>query len=112
MIPLSTVFGTILLVLIFRIVPSGINDTDKLDLSKQQQTLEEKINVIPSIADNTTVTNSNNLVSKQENHPKKNTNVLFDLAPKPSNTTKMIDVKAWDNLMRQKLEQTSSHSFK
>ena len=47
------------------------------------------------------------LVSKQQNHPKKtNTNVLFDLAPKPSNTTKMIDVKAWDNLMKQKLEQT------
>ena len=37
-------------------------------------------------------------------HPKKtNTNVLVDLAPKPSNTTKTIDVKAWDNLMRQNL---------
>ena len=32
---------------------------------------------------------------------------LLIIAPKPSNTTKTIDVKAWDNLMQQKLEQTS-----
>ena len=41
------------------------------------------------------------LSSKIENSNKTNTNLLFDLAPKPSNTTKNIDVKAWDNLMRQ-----------
>ena len=41
------------------------------------------------------------LSSKLGNSNKTNTNVLVDLAPKPSNTTKSIDVKAWDNLMSQ-----------
>ena len=44
------------------------------------------------------------IVSNQENDSKKtNRIVLVNLAPKPSNTTKTIDVKAWDNLMRQNL---------
>src|ERR671910_1493001 len=45
---------------------------------------------------------SNTVLSSQVEGPKKtNTNVLVDIAPKPSNTTKTIDVKAWDNLMQQ-----------
>ncbi|MGI9012441.1 MAG: PQQ-dependent sugar dehydrogenase [Nitrososphaeraceae archaeon] len=98
---------------VFKIVPSGTNNIDKLDISKQQQqTQDGKSNIIPSIINNTnnntTTISSSNLVSNQENHPKKtNTNVLFDIAPKPSNTTKTIDVKAWDNLMRQTIERTS-----
>ena len=56
---------------------------------------------MPNNPDTSIVTNSNNIVSNQENHPKKtNKNVLLDLAPKPSNTTKSIDVKAWDNLVK------------
>src|SRR5918994_197465 len=48
---------------------------------------------------------SNTVLSSQVEGPKKtNTNVLVDIAPKPSNTTKTIDVKAWDNLMQQKLK--------
>ena len=47
------------------------------------------------------ITSNTVLSSKLENSSKTNTNVLFDLAPKLSNTTKSIDVKAWDNLMRQ-----------
>ena len=44
---------------------------------------------------------SNNVLSLQlEPSKKTNTNVLLDIAPKPSNATKTIDVKAWDNLMR------------
>ena len=46
---------------------------------------------------------SNTILSSEvETSKKPNTNVLVNLAPKPSNTTKTIDVKAWDNLMRQK----------
>jgi DNA-binding beta-propeller fold protein YncE len=46
---------------------------------------------------------SNNVLSSQVEPSKKtNTNVLLDIAPKPSNTTKTIDAKAWDNLMKQK----------
>jgi DNA-binding beta-propeller fold protein YncE len=46
-----------------------------------------------------TITNQ----SSQLDSPKKtNTNVLLDLAPKSSNATKTIDVKAWDQLMQQK----------
>ena len=93
---------------VFRIVLSGTNDTHKLDISKEQQTHEEKSNSISNITNTTNVTNSNNIVSNHENHAKKtNTNVLLDLAPKPSNTTKMIDVKAWDNLVRQATIQIS-----
>jgi DNA-binding beta-propeller fold protein YncE len=47
----------------------------------------------------------NSFLSSQIETPKKtNTNVLIDIAPKPSNITKTIDVKAWDNLMQQKLK--------
>ena len=84
---------------IFRIVPAG---SDKLDIPKQeqQQSLNGTSNFTASITD--TNTSNSMIVSNQENHSKKtNTNVLVDLAPKPSNTTKTIDVKAWDNLMRQ-----------
>ena len=31
----------------------------------------------------------------------------MDLAPSPSNTTKMIDLKTWDNLVRQNTIQIS-----
>ena len=46
-------------------------------------------------------TSNTDLSSKLGNSNKTNTNLLVDLAPKPSNTTKSIDVKAWDNLMSQ-----------
>src|SRR5215213_7982069 len=88
---------------VFRIVPSGL---DKLDIPKQQHMQDGKSNINQSITNTNTTTNSI-IVSNQENHYKKtNTNVLVNIAPKPSNTTKTIDVKAWDNLMRQKLDQT------
>jgi aldose sugar dehydrogenase len=103
---------------VFRIVPSGTtttttattNNDDKLDIVKKQQRQqiqEEKSKIILSITNtNTTAANTDQL-SNQEDSPKKtNTNVLLDIAPKISNTTKKIDVKAWDNLMKQKLEQT------
>ena len=103
---------------VFRIVPSGTtttttatnNNDDKLDIVKkqQQQTQEEKSKIISSITNtNNTAANTDQLLSNQEDSPPKktNTNVLLDIAPKPSNTTKKIDVKAWDNLMQQKLEQ-------
>jgi DNA-binding beta-propeller fold protein YncE len=46
---------------------------------------------------------SNTKISTKIETPKEtNTNVLLDIAPKPSNTTKKIDSKAWDNLMQQK----------
>jgi len=103
---------------VFRIVPSGTtttttatnNNDDKLDIVKkqQQQTQEEKSKIISTIPNtNTTAANTDLLLSNQKDSPPKktNTNVLLDIAPKPSNTTKKIDVKAWDNLMQQKLEQ-------
>src|SRR5215208_549617 len=114
---------------VFRIVPSGTTITatnnDKLNIVKQQ-TEEEKNYIIPSITKanitkanitkanitkanitKANITKANtDLLSTQENSPKKaNTNVLVDIAPKPSNTTKKIDVEAWDNLMKQKGEQ-------
>ena len=87
---------------VFRIVPVATNDTDKLDISKQQESQEEKNKILPNNPDASIVTSSNNVVSNQENHhPKKtNKNVLLDLAPKLSNTTKSIDVKEWDNLVK------------
>jgi aldose sugar dehydrogenase len=95
---------------VFRIVPSTGKITnaaeEKLDIVKQQ-TEEEKSNIIPTKT-NTNTTTSAIVGSNQENSPKKaNTNVLLDIAPKLSNTTKKIDTKAWDNLMKEKLEQTS-----
>jgi aldose sugar dehydrogenase len=93
---------------VFRIVPSGnttATNNDKLGIVKQQ-TEEEKNDIIPNITNTNTPKANTNLLSTQENSPKKaNTNVLLDIAPKPSNTTKKIDVKAWDNLMKQKGEQ-------
>jgi aldose sugar dehydrogenase len=91
---------------VFRIVPSyGTTTTktnNKLDIVKQQKQ-EEKNNIIPSITNTNTTTTNTDLLSNQQNSPKKtNTNVLLDIAPKPSNTTQKIDVKAWDNLMKQK----------
>jgi len=95
---------------VFRIVPSTGKITnaaeEKLDIVKQQ-TEEEKSNIIPTKT-NTNTTTSAIVGSNQENSPKKaNTNVLLDIAQKLSNTTKKIDTKAWDNLMKEKLEQTS-----
>jgi aldose sugar dehydrogenase len=90
---------------VFRIVPSDgtttTNTNNKLDIVKQQKQ-EEKSNIIPNITNtNTNTTANTDLLLNQENSPKKiNTNVLLDIAPKPSNATKTIDVKAWDNLMR------------
>jgi glucose/arabinose dehydrogenase len=105
---------------VFRIVPSETttttsttNNDDKLDIVKQQQqqqqTQEEKNNIVSTITNtNTTAANTDQLSNQEDSPPKKtNTNVLLDIAPKPSNTTKTIDVKAWDNLLQQKLEQTS-----
>jgi glucose/arabinose dehydrogenase len=91
---------------VFRIVPSGTattNSDDKLDIVKQH-TEEENSNIISTITNANTTAANTDLLSNQENSLKKtNTNVLVDIAPKPSNTTKMIDVKAWDNLIRQNL---------
>src|SRR5215204_5995613 len=94
---------------VFRIVPSGTTITatnnDKLNIVKQQ-TEEEKNYIIPSITKANITKANTDLLSTQENSPKKaNTNVLLDITPKPSNTTKKIDVEAWDNLMKQKGEQ-------
>src|SRR5215203_3756813 len=99
---------------VFRIVPSGnttATNNDKLNFVKQQ-TEEEKNDIIPSITKanitKANITKANtDLLSTQENSPPKktNTNVLLDIAPKSSNTTKTIDVEAWDNLMKQKGEQ-------
>jgi aldose sugar dehydrogenase len=88
---------------VFRIVPAGTatTNTDKLDIVKQH-TEEENSNIISTITNANTTAANTDLLSNQENSPKKtNTNVLVDIAPKPSNTTKTIDVKAWDNLIRQ-----------
>ena len=93
---------------VFRIVPSGTNYTDKLDLSKEQQTQEENGTTLSNVTNTNNVNNSKNIVLNHENHSKKiNKNVLMDLAPSPSNTTKMIDLKAWDNLVRQTTIQIS-----
>ena len=99
---------------VFRIVPSGnttATNNDKLNFVKQQ-TEEEKNDIIPSITKanitKANITKANtDLLSTQENSPPKktNTNVLLEIAPKSSNTTKTIDVEAWDNLMKQKGEQ-------
>ena len=57
---------------------------------------------MPNNHDTSIVTSSNNVVLNQENHFKKiNKNVLLDLTPKPSNTIKSIDVKEWDNLVKE-----------
>jgi aldose sugar dehydrogenase len=101
---------------VFRIVPAvttttttgTTNNDDKLDIVKKQQRQqiqEEKSNTISTITNANTTTANTDLLSNQENSsPKKpNTNVLVDIAPKQSNTTKTIDVKAWDNLIRQNL---------
>jgi aldose sugar dehydrogenase len=88
---------------VFRIVPAGTatTNTDKLDIVKQH-TEEENSNIISTITNANTTAANTDLLSNQENSPKKtNTNVLVDIAPKPSNTTKTIDVKAWDNIIRQ-----------
>src|SRR5215207_10034622 len=97
---------------VFRIVPSATttattNTDDKLDTGqKQQHTKENNSNTIWTITNANTTAANTDLLSNQENSPKKtNTNVLVDIAPKPSNTTKTIDVKAWDNLMQQKLKE-------
>ncbi len=57
-------------------------------------------------SNNKNVIMPNSFLSSQIETPKKtNTNVLLDIAPKPSNTTKTIDVKAWDKLfVQQKLK--------
>jgi aldose sugar dehydrogenase len=97
---------------VFRIVPSGTatTNTDKLDIVKQH-TEEENSNIISTITNANTTAANTDLLSNQENSPKKtNTNVLVDIAPKPSNTTKMIDVKAWDNLIRQNLNKPQIQS--
>src|SRR5215208_1433742 len=101
---------------VFRIVPSGTtitattNTDDKLDIVKQQQqqtqTQDEKSNIISTISNTNTIAVNTDLLSNHKNSPPKktNTNVLLDIAPKSSNTTKTIDVEAWDNLMKHKLK--------
>ena len=71
-----------------------ISDRKRDDIQKFSPVIETGIQSIDS-------TSNTVLSSKIDTSNKTNTNVLLDLAPKPSNTTKMIDVKAWDNLMRQ-----------
>src|SRR5215211_645546 len=65
---------------------------------------EENSNIISTITNANTTAANTDLLSNQEDlpHKKTNANLLVDIAPKPSNTTKTIDVKAWDNLMRKK----------
>jgi aldose sugar dehydrogenase len=99
---------------VFRIVPAGTatTNTDKLDIVKQH-TEEENSNIISTITNANTTAANTDLLSNQENSPKKtNTNVLVDIAPKPSNTTKTIDVKAWDNLIRQNVNKPHIQSNK
>src|SRR5215213_5959367 len=63
----------------------------------------QKFSPISETGDQSIGSMSNNVLSSQVEPSKKtNTNVLLDIAPKPSNTTKTIDAKAWDNLMKQK----------
>ena len=71
-----------------------ISDRKRDDIQKFSPIIETGNQSLDSISNTV-------LSSKIGNSNKTNTNVLFDLAPKPSNTTKNIDVKAWDNLMRQ-----------
>ncbi|MGE5634598.1 MAG: PQQ-dependent sugar dehydrogenase [Deltaproteobacteria bacterium] len=92
---------------VFRIVPAGTNNTSiRLDSLNKDKSKDEKSNNISNITTTSNNTANSNLVFNQTNSlPKKtNTNVLLDIAPKPSNTTKTIDVKAWDNLIQQKLK--------
>jgi aldose sugar dehydrogenase len=92
---------------VFRIVPAGTNNTSiRLDSLNKDKSKDEKSNNISNITTTSNNTANSNLVLNQTNSlPKKtNTNVLLDIAPKPANTTKTIDVKAWDNLIQQKLK--------
>ena len=52
---------------------------------------------------------NNNIISKKTNTK----NVLLDIAPKLANTTKTIDVKAWDKLfVQQKVRMNKKKNMK
>ncbi|HET9807613.1 MAG TPA: PQQ-dependent sugar dehydrogenase [Nitrososphaeraceae archaeon] len=85
---------------VFRIMPKEvINNNTKSDNITIQQEYTKTNNDDNKIKYNTTaLTNFN---TKTENVPKKmDTNILSAIAPKLSNTTKIIDTKAWDNLFK------------
>ena len=86
---------------VFRIMPlEVINNTTSLDNMRQQEYIKQSNDDDDiRIKYNTT---SPNLYPKIENAPKKmDTNVLSAIAPKLSNTTKIIDTKAWNKLFGQ-----------
>jgi glucose/arabinose dehydrogenase len=82
---------------VFRIMPLEVNNNTTSDNTIKQEYME-KSNGDDIKKYNTTYTN---LDPKIENVPKKmDTNVLSAIAPKLTNTTKIIDTKAWDNLFK------------
>ena len=86
---------------VFRIMPlEVINNTTSLDNMRQQEYIKQS-----NDDDDIRIkynTASPNLDPKIENAPKKmDTNVLSAIAPKLSNTTKIIDTKAWNKLFGQ-----------
>jgi hypothetical protein len=81
---------------VFRIMPLKVNNTTSDNTIKQEYM--KKSNDDDIRKHNNTYTN---LDPKIENVPKKmDTNVLSAIAPKLTNTTKIIDTKAWDNLFK------------
>jgi aldose sugar dehydrogenase len=89
---------------VFRIVPnelsSSSSDTKHEKIILQTQEKKKSDNIL-----NETINkNSNtNLMKNPENISKKmDTNILSAIAPKLSNTTKIIDTKAWDQLFVQR----------
>ena len=90
---------------VFRIVPSEVSSSSSSSKTKHDsiilQTQEKKSD---NILNETTNKNTNpNLMKNLENTPKKmDTNVPSAIAPKLSNTTKIIDTKAWDKLFVQR----------
>ncbi len=88
---------------VFRIVPHELSSSSNTKHEKIiLQTQEKKKS--DNISNKTTNKNSNtNLIKSPENISKKmDTNILSAIAPKLSNTTKIIDTKAWDQLFMQR----------
>ena len=88
---------------VFRIVPHELSSSSNTKHEKIiLQTQEKKKS--NNISNETTNKNSNtNLIKSPENISKKmDTNILSGIAPKLSNTTKIIDTKAWDQLFMQR----------
>ena len=90
---------------VFRIVPHELSSSSSSNTKHEKiilQTQEKKKS--NNISNETTNKNSNtNLIKSPENISKKmDTNILSGIAPKLSNTTKIIDTKAWDQLFMQR----------